>query len=221
MRVLLYSDGCVAEGDSPAMALSAYGRLSARGESRWAGSEPGRVLARLSGEGRRFLTEDAAAFCARVRPELVGLLHVQCGDRAVAEEAAQEALARACERWDRVRLMNNPGGWVYRVGLNLVTSRFRRRAVERRVRARLGSERPPVDDAPDADDVIAVRIAVAELPERQRMVVALRFYLGMSVAESAEIMDCAEGTVKSLTNRAVHTLRERSGLVTEEVPDGV
>lgn len=59
----------------------------------------------------------------------------------------------------------------------------------------------------DTAEVVAVREAVASLPTRQRTVVVLRFYEQLSVAEAAELMGVAPGTVKSLTHHAMTALR--------------
>jgi RNA polymerase sigma-70 factor (ECF subfamily) len=67
-------------------------------------------------------------------PRLVGALALHCGDRGTAEELAQEALARAWQRWTQVQQMQNPSAWIYRVAFNLATSWFRRRAAETRAR---------------------------------------------------------------------------------------
>jgi len=77
---------------------------------------------------------DAAAFCDEIRGRLVGSLYLYCGDRPLAEELAQEALARTWERWDQVSAMASPEAWTFATARNLARSRFRRRAVERRAR---------------------------------------------------------------------------------------
>lgn len=76
---------------------------------------------------------DPAAFCDRVSGRLVGSLTLYCGDRHLAEELAQEALARAWERWPAVSRMASPEGWAFRTAMNLARSGFRRRRIERRV----------------------------------------------------------------------------------------
>jgi RNA polymerase sigma-70 factor (ECF subfamily) len=148
-------------------------------------------------------------------------LVLYCGDRGVAEELAQEALARAVERWGRVATMHSPDAWVYRVAFNLARSGFRRRAAERRATARLAGIAPaPPDDTASA---VAVRAAVHALPPRQRAVVIARFYGGLSVPETAEALGCAEGTVKATTHQAIKNLRA-AGLVDveeDEVDDAI
>ena len=150
--------------------------------------------------------DDASAFCRAMHPRLVGALALHCGDRDVAEELSQETLARVWERWSTVRTMESPEAWALRVGFNLAASRFRRRAAERRARARLG----PVDErVADESAALEVREAVASLPPRQRAALVLRYFADLPVDETAEILGCAPGTVKSLTSQAIASLRAR------------
>jgi len=155
--------------------------------------------------------DDQAAFCSQVGRQLVNSLALYCGDRALAEELAQEALARALEHWGDVSAMASPEGWAYRTGVNLARSRFRRVVAERRARSRLGREPVP----PDAADVMAVREAVTALPERQRAVIIARFYLGLDVADTAAALGCRPGTVQAHTFKALANLRG-AGLIDEE-----
>ena len=148
--------------------------------------------------------EPIEAFCARVSPALVGSLTLQCGDRAVAEDLAQEALAITWERWDEVSAMANPGGWTYRVAFNLARSGHRRTLAEQRARGRLRHVEPIRHDEGDA---VALRSALRTLTHRQRAAIVLRFYGQLSVTETAEAMDCAEGTVRALTSQGMERLR--------------
>lgn len=148
-------------------------------------------------------------FCRREYPRLVGSLSLHCGDPGVAEELAQEALARACDRWERVRQMDAPGAWVHRVAVNLASSHFRRRQAERRANARHGDDSARAHTDHDVAGAVAVRQAVSRLPDRQRTAVALRFFLEMSVAEAAAVMHCSEGAVTQHTRRGVAALRTR------------
>jgi RNA polymerase sigma factor (sigma-70 family) len=155
--------------------------------------------------------EEWASLCLRLGPRLVGSLTLFCGDRLLAEEFAQEALARAIERWSQVGVMASPEAWVYRTAFNLARSSFRRSAVERRVRSRLGTAVP----LPDAAESIAVRDAVRALPPRQRAVVVARFFLGLDVTETARVLGCRAGTVKAHTFKALGNLRA-AGLIDAE-----
>lgn len=153
--------------------------------------------------------EEFVAFCQREHPRLVGALTLYTGDPDVAEEVAQDALLKACERWGAVSAMDRPGAWVHRVAMNAASSRFRRRGAERRARRRLevASSHQP-SEADQADDRLVVRRLVAALPERQRRAVVLRHFLGMDVEEVAVHLECRPGAVRALTHRAIASLRE-------------
>jgi RNA polymerase sigma-70 factor (sigma-E family) len=163
-------------------------------------------------------THAQVAFIEREHPRLVGALSLYCGDADLAEEVAQEALARACRDWSRVASMRSPGAWTHRVAINLVNSWFRRRAAERRARARHGVP-PEAAHEVDRADIVAIRHAVAALPPRQRAAVVLRYYADLPVAEAAAVLGCAEGTVKALTHRGLTALRRAFAEDTEEVRD--
>lgn len=163
---------------------------------------------------------DLEAFCQSEWPRLVGALSLYTGDRHLAEELAQDAIARACQHWWRVRTLDAPGAWLHRVAVNLAHSHFRRSRAAERARIRLG---PTDEHNPEAEDAVAVRLAVAALPSDERSAIVLRFYVGYSVRETAAILRCPEGTVKTRTRRAIGRLRA-SGFVdeqeAEEVSDG-
>jgi RNA polymerase sigma-70 factor (ECF subfamily) len=153
---------------------------------------------------------DVEEFCRRVSPKLVGALVLQCNDQAVAEDLAQEALARAWEHWGQVSAMAHPEGWMFRVAFNLTSSHGRRVRAARRAQ-----ERSPRSGAAELEDVagrLAMRDALSSLPERQRAAVVCRYYLDLSVASTAEVLGCAEGTVKALCHQAIERLREILGV---------
>ena len=146
-----------------------------------------------------------AEHCDAVRDRLVGALTLATGDRSVAEELAQEALVRTWQHWDSVAAMDSPEGWTFRVGFNLAGSWRRRRAAELRANRR---GRPVLESSdPPSAEAVALRQAVAELPARQRSTVIARYYLGLDVAGTAELLGCAAGTVKSATAQAIANLR--------------
>jgi RNA polymerase sigma-70 factor (sigma-E family) len=177
--------------------------------------EPRDHTVRLEGVARSLgveveRNEDVTAFCRRLHSRLVGALGLHCGDRRVAEELAQETLARVWERWPTVRAADSPEAWTFRVAFNLANSRLRRHAAEKRAYGRMTARRN-VPDTPSTADAIAVREAVASLPPRQRAVIVLRYFADCSVEDTATAMHCATGTVKSLTSRAIDGLRARLG----------
>jgi RNA polymerase sigma factor (sigma-70 family) len=150
---------------------------------------------------------EPSAFCRELHPRLVGALALHCGDRDVAAELAQETLARVWERWSTVERHEAPEAWAFRVAFNLAASRYRRRAAERRAHARLGVSSTSYEQ--DTADAVAVRAAVAGLPPRQRAALVLRYFVDLSVERTAEVLECRPGTVKSLTNQAIASLRDR------------
>jgi RNA polymerase sigma-70 factor (ECF subfamily) len=165
-------------------------------------------------------SEGQLALCQRLHPRLVGSLALYCGRVDVAEELAQEALTRACARWPQVAGMANPDGWVFTVAFNLARSWFRRRSAERRAFSRQAAALSVACDA-DQADVIAVRTALACLPDRQRCAVVLRHYAGLPIAEVATLMHCAPGTVQALTAQGLRALRtEFTDHLTEGSTDG-
>lgn len=153
-----------------------------------------------------------ATFLEVQYPRLVGLLGLYCGSNETAEEIAQEALARVCQQWRRVRKMDEQGAWVYRVAINLANSHFRRRSAERRAVNRLKSAGRNSYHDPDIASVMAIRKAVAALPQRQKTVLLLRYFGDLSFAEVADVLGCPEGTAKSLAHRAIAKLRSEAKL---------
>lgn len=154
-------------------------------------------------------------------PWVEGALVLYTGDRAAAQDLAQETFARVCQHWDRVERMDAPGPWVHRVAMNLAHSSHRRRGAERRARDRALARGDGLDrSAPDAgvETADALRTALLRLPQRERAVVVLRFYADLPVDDTASVLGIPPGTVKTITRRAVATLRE-SGLLTEVTID--
>ncbi|MGI8775011.1 MAG: RNA polymerase sigma factor [Actinomycetota bacterium] len=142
-----------------------------------------------------------ADFCESNKARLVGVLTLQCSDPHVAEELAQDTLAKVCVKWDSVKKMANPEAWMFRVGINLANSYFRRRAAEHRAGERLVADATHRET--DPSDVIAIREGLQALPRRQRAVLVLRYYADLSVRQVGEALDMPEGTVKTLTARGL------------------
>ena len=151
-------------------------------------------------------------FCEQTHPRLVGALSLAVGDRFLAEELAQEALLRACQRWSYVRDLQSPGGWCYRVGVNLGRNVVRRRVIERRANARVQEVDGHID--PDVADRLAVQEALGGLTAKQRDAVILRYYLGLTAEESGSLLGLSQGAVRGLTHRALAAM---SGVLSDEL----
>jgi DNA-directed RNA polymerase specialized sigma24 family protein len=124
------------------------------------------------------------------------------GDRHVAEDAAQEAFARALVRWGRIGSQPWVGGWITTTALNVVRRQLRRRPLP-------APSAPPATDGPDAIDL---RRAVRRLPARQQEAVVLHYLLDLPVADTAATMGCDEGTVKTHLSRARLALERALGV---------
>lgn len=175
----------------------------------------------ITATGRTTLSDDTGLrdFCAAEYPRLLGTLTLYCNDRGVAEELAQEALARTCASWRKVRHMDAPGAWVHRVAVNLANSHFRRRGAERRAREKLESraERTTIEN--DQDLEVVLRREVAALPKRLRGALILRYYDDLSVEAAADALGTSEGSIKRLTHEAIAALRKNPRLAALEVRD--
>jgi RNA polymerase sigma-70 factor (ECF subfamily) len=130
---------------------------------------------------------------------LVGVVSVVTGSHHLAEEAVQEAFARAWERAHKGYQFDHLAGWVATVALNLARSGRRRAASERAARARLNSV-PPA--AADPDVALVVRDALVALPDRQRDAAVRDYLFDRDVATTARLFRVSDGTVKTALSRA-------------------
>jgi RNA polymerase sigma-70 factor (sigma-E family) len=122
------------------------------------------------------------------------------GERGDAEDVAQEALARAVVRWERVG--DRPEGWVTRVASNLAIDRIRRR--RRPLPPPIGPLGLVDPHLGERGDLVA---ALRKLPRRQREAVVLRYLGDLSEADTALEMGCSVGAVKSHGARGLASLR--------------
>lgn len=129
---------------------------------------------------------------------LVAQAYAVAGDRVEAEDAVQEAFARAVAAGDRFRRLDNPEAWLRTVALNVLRRRWRRASLFRALTPRLAT---PADVPGISEDHVAVVEGLRSLPFQQRETLAL-FYLGdLSVHEIAATLGVADGTVKSRLTR--------------------
>ncbi len=130
---------------------------------------------------------------------MVRLAFLLVGSSEVAEELVQEAFVRIR---GAVAEAASPVAYLRQAVVNACRNHHRHRAVERRSEARLvvtAVSEPELDHLADA---------LRRLPDRQRAVLVLRYYLGCSEAEIADALGCRPGTVKSLASRGLGALRE-------------
>jgi RNA polymerase sigma-70 factor (sigma-E family) len=132
--------------------------------------------------------------------------YLLCGDWHIAHDLVQETLVKAYRHWPRVQQADDPDAYVRRILINEAHRRWRRRESAVPV-ARFTAE-PAV---PDVTDDFARREgllrALLRLPLQQRATVVLRYLEGRTQSETADLLGCSEGTVKSQSSRALATLR--------------
>ena len=141
----------------------------------------------------------------RHAPEALRLAYLLTGDRSLAEDLVQDAFVKMAGRMLHLR---DPGGfhaYLRTTIVNLARSHHRRRAVEHRFAEKRSA--PLVIDPPDTSDRDGMRAALMTLPVRQRTAIVLRYYADMSEAQTADLMRCRSGAVKSLVARGMSTLR--------------
>jgi RNA polymerase sigma-70 factor (ECF subfamily) len=136
---------------------------------------------------------------------VVESLRFATGDAAGAEDAAQEAFAKALVKWSTVSRAARPATWVYVVAIRELR-RHERRGRRQPKDAPLSRGTTP-DHADSIAEADSLARALGALPERQRMAVALRFHGDLTVDEISRVMRCSHGTVKSTLHAALQRLR--------------
>lgn len=144
-------------------------------------------------------------FYKREFARIVNVAYALSGSRLAAEDLAQEAMVAAYRQWDRVRHLDRPGAWTRRVVINLAASAHQRRKAEFKALVRLAPLRAGPLVRLDAESEHVWR-RVRRLPRRQAQAVALFYVDDLPIDEIAQVMDCAENTVKAHLHQARQTL---------------
>ena len=170
---------------------------------------------------------DEAAFdrlVERYSPQVYALLARFLGGRPGREDLVQEVFLRVIRARDRYRPTARFSTWLYRIVFNLSVNETQRLSGDELSldrpfagedgEASLASLAPAEVEEPSAnlerDDVVrAVRAAIAELPDAQRMALVLAKYEDQPYAEIAQVLGSSEKAIKSLVHRAREALRER------------
>lgn len=149
------------------------------------------------------LPDTAADFAEWIRPHLPAMarLAARLAPRTDGDDVVQEALARAWtkrEQFDARR--GSPSAWLLAITADQAMKARRRTLSVQSIIERASPQ-------PSTDDAIDIERALDQLPKRQRLAVDCFYFVGLSVAETAAVMDCAEGTVKSTLAEARTRLR--------------
>ncbi|WP_373689999.1 SigE family RNA polymerase sigma factor [Saccharopolyspora gregorii] len=164
-------------------------------------------------QGDMATEDDFAEFVRVALPGLMRYGHALTGNPHDAADLVQTVLEKVGARWARIRQQcEEPRAYVRKAMANAHVSRWRRAR-----RETLLAEFPdvPAVESPDRLENEPLWQALRGLPPRQRAVVVLRYYEGLSEAEIADTLGVSAGTVKSQASKALATLRRRLGPVFE------
>lgn len=170
------------------------------GQVQEAGSPEAEVAGRASGFEGFFRAEHV---------RLLRALYVVTGNEGEAEELMQEAFLRVWERWDRVQVMGDPVGYLYRIAMNAWRSRGRRLA--RAAKRAIGGVGTPPDQFAEVDERDAVMRALAHLTPRQRAALVLTEMVGYSSEEAGPMLGVKAVTVRVLASQGRDALRKTMG----------
>ena len=133
-------------------------------------------------------------------------MYLASGQLDLAEELTQETMARAYERWDRIRKLDSPAGYVMKIAFNLRHSWFRRAA-----RVLVSPRLEPGDASPPADLRDEIEDMLHSLPSEQRDALVLVEWLGLSSEEAGSVLGISPASVRGRIHRARTSLRNRLG----------
>ena len=150
-----------------------------------------------------------ADFVALHGRRLVHTADLLCGDRYLAEDLVQTALAKLFLVWDRVA---DPAAYAHRILVNARHDSFRRRRWREISTDALPDTASAADTAADVERRDVVLRALATLAPRERSMVVLRYYADLSEADTAIALGVRVGTVKATCSRALAKLRESGRL---------
>lgn len=163
---------------------------------------------------------------ARARaPWLRKVAYLLCGDWHRADDLVQASMLKLYTGWHRARQVENIDGYARRTLINLFLGEQRGPWWQRVINHDREPDPEALADARsatalDLDAALDLRAALAGLPPRQRAAVVLRYYCDLSVEQTAEVLRCSTGTVKSQTSRGLTSLRLRLESPTAETTKG-
>jgi RNA polymerase sigma-70 factor (sigma-E family) len=133
------------------------------------------------------------------------------GSREAGEDLLQGALERMLRHWRRIE--GDPEGYLRRTLHNLAADGWRRQQTRHKLLSRLGpaTEVATTDLTAEVDLRDALVRLLAQLPPRQRSVIVLRYWEQLSEAETAQVLGCSAGTVKSAASRGLARMRDLAG----------
>jgi RNA polymerase sigma-70 factor (sigma-E family) len=177
-------------------------------------ADEGQVAPAVSAPGTQSPVQPSfEEFVAASSARLFTLAVLLCGqNRSEAEDLLQGVLERAYRRWAGICRAGDPERYVRQMLVNASVDRWRRLRRKPEAPAPATFSGPAVADrAAQVDDRDLLIRALATLPARQRAVIVLRYLEDLSEAQTAQVLGCTTGTVKSQASRALARLREVTG----------
>lgn len=161
--------------------------------------------------GRSARRAEAEAYVEAAMPRLAGLAYAMTGHQADAEDLVQDTLAIVLTKWARVSEAENIDAYVRRTMVNTLASKKRRRASTEVISHEMVTAdwSAPSSGSPETGvtDRATVLAMLRDLPDRQRSVVALRYYEDLPDREIAQALGCSEQAVRSAAHAALRSLR--------------
>jgi len=161
--------------------------------------------------GRSAERHEVEAYVEGAMPRLVGLAYAMTGAREDAEDLVQDTLATVVTKWSRISGAENIDAYVRRTMVNTLISKKRRKWTTEVVSHELVTADTARPEGTGVAHRVTERDAVLELlrqlPDRQRAVMALRYYEDLPDAQIAAALDCSEQAVRSAAHNAMKTLR--------------
>jgi RNA polymerase sigma-70 factor (sigma-E family) len=159
-------------------------------------------------------------FVAARSPALLRSAWLLTGDEALAQDLVQTALARVWPRWSRLAEPSRAEAYVRRVIVTTYANWWRRRWRAEQPTAEVPDRSRDLDEYATAETRHDLAVALAALTPRQRAVVVLRYFEDLSEAQTADVLGCSVGTVKSQTHKALGKLRRHPWLADQAAREG-
>jgi RNA polymerase sigma-70 factor (sigma-E family) len=144
-------------------------------------------------------------------PSALRLAYLLTGNKAMAEDVVHDAFIKVASRIRELREPEAFRAYFHRAVVNHIRSVGRRKAVAERYLDRAANDplRPSFGAHPDTETREQLWSALQQLPTRQRESIVCRYYLDLSERETADVLRCPPGTVKSSLARGLEALREQ------------
>jgi RNA polymerase sigma-70 factor (ECF subfamily) len=143
-------------------------------------------------------TDSFGVLCQRYYPALVAIAHSVLGDRHLAEDAAQEALAKACRKLDQLKNKDKFAGWLAVICRNVARDMARQKE-----KLTLVENLSLVADDTARDELCtAVRLALSEFTPAERELIFLRYYEGMKYEQISAVLGISSQAINGRLRRA-------------------